>query len=76
VLKAWLSFGDEPGSQADAAAKLGMNEGAVKVAIHRLRRRFREIVRMEVRQTLPEGLSVEEEVQNLIVALSGPAGRG
>ncbi len=76
VLKAWLSFGDEPGSQADAAAKLGLNEGAVKVAIHRLRRRFREIVRMEVRQTLPEGLSVEEEVQNLIVALSGPTGRG
>ncbi len=71
VLKAWLSFGEEPGSQAEAAARLGMNEGAVKVAIHRLRRRFREIVRMEVRQTLPEGLSEEAEIQQLIVALSG-----
>jgi len=71
VLKAWLSLVGEPGSQADAAARLGMNAGAVKVAIHRLRRRFREIVREEVRQTLPQGASEEEELQHLIEALAG-----
>ena len=70
VLKAWLAFEVEPGSQADAAARLGVNEGAVKVAIHRLRRRFRELVRAEVGQTVPDGVSAEEELQHLIRALS------
>ncbi len=70
VLKAWLSFGEDPGSQAEAAARLGMNAGAVKVAVHRLRQRFRAIVRAEVRQTLPMGASEQEELQHLIEALS------
>lgn len=75
VLKAWLAFDSEPGSQAAAAARLGLNEGAVKVAIHRLRRRFRELVRVEVSQTLPAGVSAEEELQHLIQALGrGKAG--
>src|SRR5262245_17874925 len=49
VLKPWLT-GDCQGyaqTQADAARELSMSEGAVKVAIHRLRRRFREAVRRE-----------------------------
>jgi RNA polymerase sigma-70 factor (ECF subfamily) len=71
VLKAWLSFGEDPGSQADAARTLGTNEGAVKVAVHRLRRRFRELVRATVRETLPDDASAEEELQHLIAALSG-----
>ena len=70
VLKAWLSFGEDPGSQAEAAARLGLNAGAVKVAVHRLRQRFRAIVRAEVRQTLPMGASEQEELQHLIEALS------
>lgn len=75
VLKAWLAFDSEPGSQADAAARLGVNEGAVKVGIHRLRRRFRELVRAEVSQTLPDGVSAEEELQHLIQSLGrGKAG--
>ena len=73
VLKAWLAFDSEPGSQGEAAARLGLNEGAVKVAIHRLRRRFRDLVRAEVSQTLPAGVSAEEELQHLIRALGeGP----
>lgn len=75
VLKAWLAFDSEPGSQAEAATRLGLNEGAVKVAVHRLRRRFRELVRAEVSQTLPAGVSAEEELQHLIRALGeGPVG--
>ena len=70
VLKAWLSFGDIPGSQADAAAQLGVNEGAVKVAVHRLRKRFREVVRSEVAQTLPAGDDVEAELHHLVEALA------
>ena len=42
TLKPWLT-GERAGRpQADAARELGMNEGAARVAIHRLRRRFRD----------------------------------
>lgn len=71
VLKPWLSFEAEPGSQAAAAAELGVNEGAVKVAVHRLRRRFRELVRAEVAQTIPAGDDVEAELRHLIESLAG-----
>lgn len=70
VLKPWLSFAAEPGSQAAAAAELGVNEGAVKVAIHRLRRRFRELVRAEIAQTLPAEADVRAELRYLIEALA------
>jgi RNA polymerase sigma-70 factor (ECF subfamily) len=70
ALKPWL-MGDAPSmSQAEAAVRLGMNEGAVKVAVHRLRKRFREAVRTEVAQTLRDPALVEEELRHLIAALS------
>ena len=46
-----------------------MNETALKVAIHRLRRRFRESLRSEVAVTLEPPGSVEEELQALFAAL-------
>src|SRR5207302_1139072 len=45
VLKRWLAGEAEDRSRAEAGTQLGMNEGAVKVAIHRLRRQFRELVK-------------------------------
>ena len=36
---------------SDAAADLGMNEGAIKVAVHCLRQKFRELLRIEVANT-------------------------
>ncbi len=69
VLKPWLSLsGDEP-PQAEAAARLGMSEGALKVAIHRLRQRFRVSVRAEIAQTVTDDAIVEEELQSLRAAL-------
>lgn len=53
------------------AAQLGLSEGAVKVAIHRLRRRFREIVRAEVAQTLHDAAELDDEMRHLIAALAG-----
>jgi RNA polymerase sigma-70 factor (ECF subfamily) len=47
-----------------------MNEGALRVAIHRLRRRFRELVRAEVVQTVNDPADVAEEMRYLIEALS------
>lgn len=72
ALKPWLSFEADPGSQADAAARLGLSEGATKVAIHRLRKRFRDIVRESVAHTLPDGETVEDELRHLVEALGAP----
>ncbi len=54
---------------AEIAKRLGMTAGAVKVAAHRLRRRYREILRAEVAATLAEGEDVEQEIRNLLAAL-------
>jgi len=51
------------------AEALGMTEGAVRVAIHRLRQRYREALRNEVAQTLDDGESVETEIRNLLGAV-------
>lgn len=69
ILKPWLTGDSETLSQADAARQLGMNEGAIKVAIHRLRRRFRELVKAEIGQTLNDRAQVAEELACLIAAL-------
>jgi RNA polymerase sigma-70 factor (ECF subfamily) len=69
VLKPWLTGETEGDSQAEAAARLSMTEGAVKVAIHRLRKRFRDLVKAEVGQTVSDPEQVTEELRNLIAAL-------
>ena len=48
ALKPWLTRDSGNISQAAVASRLGMNETAVKVAIHRLRRRFREVIKEEI----------------------------
>jgi len=69
-LKPWL-LGEVAGfSQADAARVLDLSEGAVKVAIHRLRKRFREVVKAEVAQTLDDPAQVREELRYLVEVLS------
>lgn len=52
-----------------AAVKLGMNTGAIRVALHRLRRRLGEILRSEVAHTVSQPEEVEEEIRNLFAAL-------
>lgn len=69
VLKGWLAGESAGRTQADAARELGMSEGAVKVAIHRLRRRFGELIRLELLHTLPEGADPEEELRYLVEVL-------
>ena len=70
TLKPWLT-GDGVGRpQAEVARELGLNEGALRVAIHRLRRRFREVVKAEIAQTVSEPADVADELRHLIAALS------
>jgi RNA polymerase sigma-70 factor (ECF subfamily) len=54
---------------AEVAARLQMSEVAVKVAAHRLRRRYAELVREEVARTLDDPAGVEEELRYLLAAL-------
>jgi RNA polymerase sigma-70 factor (ECF subfamily) len=70
TLKPWL-MGEAPSmSQGDAARQLGLSEGAVKVVIHRLRKRFRDTVRAEIAQTLRDPSLVDEELRHLIESLA------
>lgn len=69
-LKPWLSTNAAAENQAETAAELQMSEGALKVAIHRLRKRFREAVRQEVSQTLHDPRDLDSEMQHLIAALT------
>jgi RNA polymerase sigma factor (sigma-70 family) len=53
------------------ARKLGMTEGAVKSAVHRLRQRYRHLLREEIAQTVAGPGEVEEELRHLIAVLAG-----
>jgi len=53
----------------NAAAELDMTEGAVRVAIHRLRRRYRELLRDEIAQTVTSDDQIDEEIRDLFTAL-------
>jgi RNA polymerase sigma-70 factor (ECF subfamily) len=68
-LKIYLT-GDGGPSYAQVAAELGSSEGAVKVAIHRLRRRYRELLREEIAQTVESAEQVEDEIQALFRAVA------
>jgi DNA-directed RNA polymerase specialized sigma24 family protein len=70
TLKPWLLGEIDSVSQADAASRLGMTEGAAKVAIHRLRRRFRALVKGEVARTVGDPAQVQEELRYLVEVLS------
>ena len=66
VLKPFLTGESDTTSYKDVGVQLGMSQGAVKVAIHRLRRRFRELLRFEVAQTVDSVARVDEEIRFLL----------
>lgn len=51
------------------ATELGMTEGAVKVAMHRLRRRYGELVRRQIAHTVPSLADIDDEIRQLFTAL-------
>jgi RNA polymerase sigma-70 factor (ECF subfamily) len=69
AVKPVLAGEDAPSAYAVIAARLDMKEGAVKTAVHRLRRRFRTILRAEIAETVATPGEVEEEVQHLFQSL-------
>ncbi len=62
--------GDKPDlSYAELGARIGLSEGAVKVAVHRLRQRYGELVRAQVADTVSRPEQVDEELRHLFAAL-------
>jgi RNA polymerase sigma-70 factor (ECF subfamily) len=70
ALKSCLLAGRGTIDYAAAAKQLGVQEGAARMAVHRLRKRFREIYREEISQTLADGAEVEAELRHLAAALA------
>ena len=70
-LKAFLTEGASSGDYAPVATRLNLAPGAVAVAVHRLRQRYRECVRAEVAQTVATAADLEDELRHLFAVLAG-----
>ena len=68
-LQVFLPGGFEPSSYATVAQELGMSESAMKVAVYRLRRRYRDLLRANVSHTLTDPKDVDDEIHFLLAAL-------
>ena len=69
ILKPWLD-GSATKSQAETAEILNMSATAMKVTLHRLRKRFRDLVRSEILQTIDDPADLEEELGYLITIIA------
>lgn len=69
-VKESLSGGRADIPYRDLGIRLGMSEGAVKVAAHRLRRRYRELLREEIARTVSDPAEGEAELRHLFAALN------
>ena len=68
--KPFLSISSGRLAYAEIAEEFGMTEGAARVAVHRLRKRYRQHLRDEISRTLSDHESVDEEMSSLFPALS------
>lgn len=70
LLRPYLTSGENQAPYRETAAALGVSEGAVKVAVHRLRKRFGQCLRAEVAQTIADPRDVDAELRHLLAVLS------
>jgi RNA polymerase sigma factor (sigma-70 family) len=68
-LKSCLLGVNPPGGYAAIAARLGTTEGAVKTAVHRLRRKFQKALRNDIAETVSNPEDVDDEIRYLVRAL-------
>ena len=68
-LKGFLTGDSDDVPYAEAARTLGMSEGAVKVAVHRLRRRFRDALVKEIAETVSDPADIDAEIRHLLQAV-------
>ena len=69
ALKPALQGDRDASTYAQIAKELRMTETAVKVGVHRLRTRYRELLRHEVAQTVSSDADLDEELQDLLNCL-------
>ena len=69
-LKEFITGQPDEGGYADVAVRLGMTAGAAKVAAHRLRQRYRALLRSEIAQTVADPKQVDDEIRNLFATFS------
>jgi RNA polymerase sigma-70 factor (ECF subfamily) len=69
-LKSFLTSNGGAGDYALVATKLGVEASSVPVQVHRLRQRYRELVRTEVLQTVSSPTELEEEMRHLFAVLN------
>jgi len=62
--------GEKAGPYAEMGSRLGMKEGAIKMAVLRMRKRYRELLRSEVAHSVGRPDEVEEELRDLLACLS------
>ena len=70
MIRVWLASEARPGDYALAAQALGTSEGSVATAVHRLRQRFRQLVRAEVAHTVQSPTEVDDEMTYLLEVLT------
>jgi len=70
LLKPWLTGEAAHGDQGETARALGLEPGALKSAVYRLKRRFRQLVKSEVAATLNDPTAVDEEMRALLSAVA------
>lgn len=68
--KGYLMVGEQAIPYAEAGKQLGLDDGAMRVAVHRLRKRYRELLRDEIAETLEDRARVAEELRSLQAALA------
>ena len=68
--KAFLAGDDQPETYGTVASALGMSPDALKMAVHRLRRRYRKLLQAEIAQTVADPAEVADEIRHLFQVLS------
>lgn len=68
-LREFLPGGGDPRTLEHAAQALGMSVAAVRSIVHRLRQRYRELLRLEVSRTLQDPAGADHELRELFAAL-------
>ena len=70
-LKGLLAGSPEQAAYAQAAGLLGTTEAAARMAVHRMRKRYRELLRQEIAETVEHISDVEDEVRRLFATFTG-----
>jgi len=69
-LKSFLSGESSVSTYAEIGKRLGMSEANMKVTVHRLRHRFRELLRLEIANTVDSPEAIDDEIRHLFAALN------